>query len=296
MCVCNYTFIESILHEGTCYSFNHCVCLLSLLAPPANPLLFVEILKLTPPRFAQLFYFFFIWMSTSVTVHQPLSTNATKSSSKKSSSHHSSSVKIIATASPSSSSPPRISIFTAIPSSSIRQPTSSTTIVPISPSSGPTSGSHQANDINSVHNTSTSRYYMPLFCVLAGVVAVGLGLFVWFICKRKRKLDTEAWQQNTTGWSSCQSTMRNDVSPVYLQTAKQVKRLTSDTLVEERASLSTMVSKRQYAPQLAYSPSKQSLNRHSDGTSVYEVSPSATLIDHLGVTIATDLEKQKSLD
>lgn len=231
-------------------------------------------------------------MSTSSTgTHRALSTHAVKSSKKSSSSMDA--VKMIATA---SFSPSHIPIFTAIPVSSFiaSNPPTTTSLVGV-----PTQSS--SNDINSSSSSSsTTQQYMPLFCVLAGAVAAGIGMLVWLICKRKRKLDTEAWQQHTTGWSSCQSTLRNDASPVVYpqQTLKQhqqlpCKRLTAETLVaaEERASFSTLVSRRQYAPQLAYSPSKQSLNRHSDGNStLYGVSPSATLTDHLGVA-TTDPEK-----
>ncbi|CDH60628.1 predicted protein [Lichtheimia corymbifera JMRC:FSU:9682] len=158
-----------------------------------------------------------------------------------------------------------------------------------------------ANNNNSInldqqdHNNS-NKLIGPIVGTIGGVMVICLVAF-FLVRKRKRKTNNHtlpASSNNNQPWAynqrqrkdseSDHSTLRENsayhLHPPPAYTSRDAKRLTADTLVsiDQRSSLSTMVSKRQYMPQLAYSPSKASLNQRDQELGV---SPSNTLIGTL---------------
>ncbi|KAJ8655097.1 hypothetical protein O0I10_009304 [Lichtheimia ornata] len=157
-----------------------------------------------------------------------------------------------------------------------------------------------ANNNNSInvdqqdHNNSNNAHLIgPIVGTIGGVIVICLAAF-FLLRKRKTNNHTSPSSANNQPWGynqrqrkdseSGHSTLRENsayhLHPPPAYTSRDAKRLTADTLVsiDQRSSLSTMVSKRQYMPQLAYSPSKASLNQRDQELGV---SPSNTLIGTL---------------
>lgn len=149
------------------------------------------------------------------------------------------------------------------------------------------------NNSNNNNNNNNAHLIGPIVGSVVGVIVISL---VAFFLLRKRKtnnhVQSDAANNSTSSpWAyhqrkdseSGQSTLHEtayQLHPPPAYTSRDAKRLTADTLVsiDQRSSLSTMISKRQYMPQLAYSPSKASLNQRDQELGV---SPSNTLIGTL---------------
>ncbi|KAI8144951.1 hypothetical protein BJV82DRAFT_667490 [Fennellomyces sp. T-0311] len=132
-----------------------------------------------------------------------------------------------------------------------------------------------------------------------GLVAIVIVALI-FIRRRKRRRNEdgrpfqhyyirEDKSSDKSGNNSSNSTLRPP--PAY--TPHSQKRLTADTLVDQRASMSTMNSNyssrnQQYTPQLAYKQQQQKQEDYS--ADLLGVSPSNTLID----TTAISVEDEKS--
>ncbi|KAI9498812.1 hypothetical protein BDB00DRAFT_783904 [Zychaea mexicana] len=160
----------------------------------------------------------------------------------------------------------------------------------------------------------------------AGLVAVIIGVLIYIKRRKRRQYDNMSFNHCNGDGSSraaallCQQqqqqqrnhyhfkreeSTRSDNTQATLQpppayTPHSQKRLTAETLVDQRASMSTMNSNyssrsHQYAPQLAYKQQQEGTGcGHVDWD---QMSPSNTLIDAAAVTMATthaDDEKAES--
>ncbi|KAI9317018.1 hypothetical protein BX666DRAFT_1941142 [Dichotomocladium elegans] len=176
------------------------------------------------------------------------------------------------------------------------------------------------NNNNNNNNNNGASVLGPVLGAVAGLIVVGSALLWFFLRRRKRnqrlrRLDSSADNEfnypasamergankavlltgrggnnNNNGSSFPVSHSSVDCSRTSLHQcamSRDAKRLTADTLVsaDRRSSLSTMVSKKQYTPQLAYSP------YGIDKNDLLCVSPSNTLID--GFSIATEDDEKK---
>lgn len=215
--------------------------------------------------------------------------------------HPSSVATATAAATASSASPTMPTFVVQLPSSAVVQ--SDPNFGTNSPAS--TTTTPLANNNNSInvdqqdHNNNSNNAHLvgPIVGTLGGVMVICLVAF-FLVRKRKRKTNNhtlpassnnnhQPWaynQRQRKDSESDHSTLRENsayhLHPPPAYTSRDAKRLTADTLVsiDQRSSLSTMVSKRQYIPQLAYSPSKASLNQRDQELGV---SPSNTLIGTL---------------
>ena len=168
-------------------------------------------------------------------------------------------------------------------------PASTTT--PLANNNNSITTDQQDNNNSNNNNNSNAHLVGPIVGTIGGVIAICL---VAYFLLRKRKTNNHTssnaattpspWEYHRKDSESGQSTLRDNsahhLHPPPAYTSRDAKRLTADTLVsiDQRSSLSTMVSKRQYMPQLAYSPSKASLNQRDQELGV---SPSNTLIGTL---------------
>lgn len=106
-----------------------------------------------------------------------------------------------------------------------------------------------------------------LGCVFGPLIILGLAMAL-VLCMRKR-------DKRGTAVNDVPAHYHQQPPPAYSldqpsTTPREIKRLTAETLVE-RASVSTLVSKKQYTPQLAYTPDEQD-------SVLLGVSPSNTLV------------------